>query len=174
MTETIHPFPTICIHSVGFDSFRSSTEVSSRNDRKPTDTGWHRNVDGADTPTDDYEALARFLTRARSETRLSQKRLAEAIGIGENTYASLERGNGRKSHPGTFRLIEAYYEWPAGTLDDVLSGKVDPEAQFADKQLEKLQADISRIESRQDALDKKLDSIIDAVRSLSDKFPQQG
>lgn len=66
----------------------------------------------------EYARIGRHLRKAREKQKLTQAKVAELLGIAENTYNYMERGKLAPSLKRIIQLCEIYDITPGSVLDD--------------------------------------------------------
>ncbi|WP_018384627.1 helix-turn-helix domain-containing protein [Wenjunlia vitaminophila] len=71
----------------------------------------------------DWERLGRELVEARKALGLTQRQVADRIGVSRTPIQSIERGDPRAKPTGTMRSYARLVGWQDGSLEAVLAGR---------------------------------------------------
>jgi transcriptional regulator with XRE-family HTH domain len=113
---------------------------------------------------DDWVAVAEAITGRMRELELSQRDLAVQSNVSVATIREIQRHRiSRRRNPRTLESLSETLGWPRQHLDAVLNGRLPQDPAEAS-------GDDSDLRSRLDALEQRLNTIVDVVHRIDAKI----
>ena len=114
--------------------------------------------------SEDWVAVAETITGRMRELKLSQRDLAVQSNVSVATIREIQRHRiSRRRNPRTLESLSETLGWPRQHLDGVLNGRLPPDPAEAS-------GDDSDLRSRLDALEQRLNTIVDVVHRIDTKI----